>query len=106
MTTAFCRVDQHARIHKLVREQGVILVVKAGFQLDGPCGGINLVIEAQQRPFAQLLFVGTVPGFDLKFARLFAPDTVAMSFSGRVNTRSMGWVWVMTTIPVVSLLEI
>ena len=49
------RVDQHASVNKLIREQGIVLVVKAGLCFDGAGGGVNLVIEAQQHAFAQFL---------------------------------------------------
>ncbi|MNV92774.1 hypothetical protein D3C71_1873950 [compost metagenome] len=39
--------DQHARVDELVREQGVILIGKAGFKLDSAGRGIDLVIQAQ-----------------------------------------------------------
>ncbi len=54
-------IDQHTGVDELIGEQGVIKVCKARFQLDGAGGGVNLVIEAQQRAFADFLFIGAVP---------------------------------------------
>ncbi|VTP71343.1 Uncharacterised protein [Leclercia adecarboxylata] len=54
--------DQHPGVDKLVREQGIVLIVEARFQLDGAGGGVDLVIEAQQGAVAQLLLVGPIPG--------------------------------------------
>ena len=53
--------DQHARIDELVREEGIVTVIKARLQLDGAGGGVDLVIQTEQRPFTQLLLVGAVP---------------------------------------------
>ncbi|MNP49491.1 hypothetical protein D3C76_1436760 [compost metagenome] len=55
--------NQHPGVNELVREQGVVLIVKTRFQLDGAGGGVDLVVEAQQGAVAQLLLVGPVPGF-------------------------------------------
>lgn len=41
-------IDQHTGVDELIREQGIVQVSKARFQLDGAGGGVNLVIEAQQ----------------------------------------------------------
>ncbi|MNZ93566.1 hypothetical protein D3C78_1126400 [compost metagenome] len=60
----FFRSDQHASIDELVREQGVILIVKARFHLDGARRRVNLVIQAQQRTITQFCLVGAIPGFD------------------------------------------
>ena len=98
------RVYQHTGVHELVREQGVVLVVKARFQFDGPGGGVNLVIQTQQRPFADFLFVGPVPGLNLQrfpgFLRLDNGRDIIF------RQREDQIVWVNTTMPVVSLLEI
>ena len=56
-------INQHTGVDKLIREQRVVLVIETRLQLDGPGGGVNLVVEAQQRAVAQLLFVGAIPGF-------------------------------------------
>lgn len=41
-------IDQHPGVNELIREQGIVRVSKARFQLDGAGGGVNLIIEAQQ----------------------------------------------------------
>lgn len=41
-------IDQHTGVDELIREQGIVLVSKARFQLDGTGGDVNLIIEAQQ----------------------------------------------------------
>ena len=55
--------DQHSRVDELVREEGIVLVVKARLQLNGAGRGVDLVIQAEQGSFAELLFIGAVPGF-------------------------------------------
>ena len=65
------RIDEHASVNKLIREQGIVLVVKAGLCFDGAGGGVNLVVEAQQHAFAQFLRVGTVPGLNFQWRPRF-----------------------------------
>lgn len=59
-------IHQHAGIDELIREQRIVLVSEARFQFDGPGRGVYLVIEAQQGPFADFLFVGPVPRLNLQ----------------------------------------
>lgn len=64
-------IHQHAGVNELVGEQRIVLVAEAGLQLDGAGGGVNLVIQAEQRAAGDFLLVGAVPGLNLQgFTRL------------------------------------
>ncbi len=54
-------VHQQAGVNELIGEQRVVQIAKARLQLDGPGGGIDLVVEAQQLADADFLLIGAIP---------------------------------------------
>ncbi len=83
-------------------------LLKRAFSLMVPVVASDLVVEAQQLADADFLLIGAIPGFDAerfaRFLRLHHRGDAA--FRQEVKTTSIGCVWVRTTIPVVSPLEI
>src|SRR5207237_958836 len=54
------RIDEQTRIHELIWEQEVLLVLKERLGFNGARGGIDLVVESLQRASSELLLLSAI----------------------------------------------